>query len=314
MDRVALRHFTHNAKDFLTVTKNDYKQWVFRYTFLELDKDLGESGDITTDSVVDGGMKTARVVVEEDGVVAGLEEVKYFLVDSDPRFRPRVGNFELKFLKEDGDKVSSGDIVCEITADVRDILKVERVVLNLLMRMSGVATLTRRYVDMVGDDVLLTPTRKTLWGWLDKKACVLGGGGTHRLNLSDAVMVKDNHLDVLGGSASNAMKKISEANVDARFVEIEVESKEGAVKAAEALVNFASDTPLCVLLDNMKPDEAKSAIDAVREAGYLDQVLVEASGGITEKNLVEYAKTGVDIISMGSLTMPGDALSLKMEF
>lgn len=312
MDRNALKNLTHNAKDFLRVSKPDYKQWVFRYTFLELEKDLGENGDVTTESVIKGdSVKEGVVLAEENGIVAGLEEIKYFLVDSDPRFKPRIGNLNVEFFKKDGDKVAKGEKVLSIKGSVKDILAVERVVLNLLMRMSGVASYVRKLVEMA-PDVLITPTRKTLWGLLDKKACAIGGGGTHRLNLSDAILVKDNHLKILGGSVTTAIKNIAEKKSEARFVEIEVESVEDAILAAESLATFIK-IPSCVLFDNMSSAEIARALKAIKDKGYYDKILFEASGGITDENLVEYAKTGVDIVSMGAVTMKAGALNFTLE-
>lgn len=317
MDRKSLKNLTHNAKDFLSVRKNDYKQWVFRYTFLELEKDLTPFGDITTASVVKGGGEhSARVVALEDGVVAGLEEVVYFLVESDPRFRPRLGKIEVELKKKDGDEVVAGDEILTMKGGVADLLAVERVVLNLLMRMSGVATKTSYLAGVLreaGCDVLITPTRKTLWGLLDKKACVLGGGGTHRLNLSDAILIKDNHLKVLGGSYSTALKNVADSNVDARFIEVEVEDKDSALKAAENLSALKFGAPVCILFDNMSSSDISEAMSLLRGKGLYDLILFEASGGITEENLVEYAKTGVDIISMGCLTMGSCGLDFSLE-
>jgi len=312
MDRNALKNLTHNAKDFLHVTKPDYKQWVFRYTFLELEKDLGENGDVTSQSVIKGDLvKEGVVLAEEDGIIAGIEEVKYFLVDSDPRFKPRIGDLSVEFFKKDGEKIAKGEKVLSIKGEVKDILAVERVVLNLLMRMSGVASYVKKITE-IAPGILITPTRKTLWGLLDKKACSIGGGGTHRLNLSDAILVKDNHLKVLGGSVTTAIKNIAEKKNEARFVEIEVESIEDAVLAAEALATFIK-IPSCVLFDNMSPADISSALKTVKDKGYYDKILFEASGGITEKNLVEYAKTGADIVSMGAITMASKSLDFSFD-
>lgn len=321
MDRKALKNLTHNAKDFLSVNKNDYKQWVFRYTFLELEKDLGLNGDITTDSVINGDpLGVGVVIANEDGIMAGLSEVRYFLVDSDPRFKPRLSTFEVEFFIEDGDALKAGDKILEIKGKVKDILAVERICLNLLMRMSGVASFTKELVLMLEDtglDTLITPTRKTLWGLLDKKAVILGGGGTHRLNLGDAILVKDNHLSILGGSISTAIKNISEARPEARFIEIEVDDKDSALKAAEALVSFVShkgiESPACILLDNMSPSEILSILDDMKRKEYYDKILFEASGNIKKDNLLEYAKTGVDIVSMGCLTMASRSLDFSLE-
>lgn len=331
MDRNALKNLTHNAKDFLNVHKSDYKQWVFRYTFLELEKDLFPNGDITTESVLGdeaaaNATVVATVVAGDDGIVAGLEEIMYFLVESDPRFRPRLSSLKVELLKKDGEKVQKGEAVLTIEGGAQDVLAVERVVLNLLMRMSGVATYTAHLCGILSEkglNVLLTPTRKTLWGLLDKKAVVVGGGGTHRLNLSDAILVKDNHLSLLGGSTTTAIKNISEkasqasGSLGARFIEIEVEDGESALKAAEALSSFVStggiEAPACIMFDNMKAGEIEKALKTIKNKGFYDNVLFEASGGICEENLVEYAKTGVDIISMGCLTMGGKGVDFGME-
>jgi len=201
---------------------------------------------------------------------------------------------------------------------VSDILAVERVVLNLIARMSGVSTYTKKIVN-ISDGVLIAPTRKTLWGLLDKKAVLIGGGGTHRLNLSDAVLVKDNHLSILGGSVSKALKNISDKKLpdSVRFVEIEVENIEDSVKAAEAFYtltgNGGINAPSVIMFDNMSCSDISKAISIIREKGHYDTVLFEASGGINNENLRDYVKTGVDIISMGCLTSSSISMKLKME-
>lgn len=318
MDRNALKNLTHNAKDFLSVTKPDYKQWVFRYTFLEMDKDLSPNGDITSSAVIPEDVICAGVVyAQEDGVLAGIEELQYFLVDSDPRFKPKIGELQVAFFKKDGEKIVSGEKVCEIIGKARDILAVERVCLNLLMRMSGVATKTASLVSIAGESVLLTPTRKTLWGLLDKKAVVVGGGGTHRLNLSDAVLIKDNHLKVLGGSVSKALKSLVGKDNGARFVEIEVETQEDALKAASDLGSMLMPggitSPACIMFDNFSASEVPETLGLIKEKGLYDNVLFEASGGITSANLKEYAATGIDIISMSEMTMGAKPLSFHLE-
>lgn len=315
MNRNALKSFTHNARDFLSVTKTNYKQWVFRYTFLELEKDLAERGDITTQATVDKDTAgKALVVAEEDGVVAGIEEIKYFLVDSDPRFKPRVSEFKMKFFKEDGDKIKKGEEIFEISGSLADILTVERVVLNLIMRMSGVATYTSKFANTVKEyGTLVTPTRKTLWGLLDKKACTLGGGGTHRLNLNDAILIKENHIEANGGSVANAVKKASETDSEPRFIEVEVESSEQALDAASALTSFVKDIPVCIMFDNMSAKEIELILAKMKEHGEFEDILFEASGGINEDTIVEYAKTGVDILSIGKLTTATPSLNFSLD-
>ncbi|MDA1060564.1 MAG: carboxylating nicotinate-nucleotide diphosphorylase [bacterium] len=321
MDRKPLREFTHKADTFLTIDNSTYKQWVFRYTFLELEKDLGVMGDITTNTVFpDKKEACGHLVAKADGVFAGEEEIRYFLVEADAKFRPSIkGRFELDFKVKDGDSFRKGDVLLEIKADVHDLLAVERVVVNFIMRMSSIATLTKRIVDKVSDyDVLITPTRKTLWGLIDKRACIIGGGGSHRLNLSDAILVKDNHIDLVDRDFGLLLQRISESNVDTRFVEIEVRTIEDVLLCAKAFYAFLGEklrTIGVLLIDNMDVGDVARAIDHLKEAGLYDNLLLEASGGINEDSVLDYAQTGVDIISMGCLTygVPGVDMSLRVK-
>lgn len=320
MDRKVLRNFTHKADSFLSIENSSYKQWVFRYTFLELEKDLATRGDITSDSIfLEPKMVRSKIIAKEDGVFAGHDEIKYFLQDADVQFRPKIrGSFELKFNLGDGDNFKKGDILLEIGAELHDLLAVERATLNLLMRMSAIATKTREMLEIVKDyDVLITPTRKTLWGLIDKRAVIIGGGGSHRLNLSDAILVKDTHLDLIDHNFELVLQRIADSRLDCRFVEIEVESIDDAVSCARAFSNFLGSKIRSVgvlLLDNMSAADTKVAIDKLKELGLYEGLLFEASGGINEKTVLDYAKTGVDIISMGCLTsgIRGIDMSLKI--
>ena len=314
MDRKALREFTHNCSDRLTLDNTDYKQWIFRYTFLELEKDLGNLGDLSSRLVFEENLSaSANIVAKSAGILAGLAEIEYFLVGADNNFRPRVtGDFQVESFFKDGDKVVAGDIVMKISGEIKDLLAVERVVLNLLMRMSGVATNAARIVGLV-PEVLVVPTRKTLWGWLDKKACSIGGAGTHRLNLSDAIILKDTHLDFFGRNFGKIFEKIEAAGGDfPRFVEIEVENGEEALKVAEFFNGRSGFVPV-VMFDNMVPAAILETIEAIKLRGLHDSCLFEASGGIVEENVRDYARTGVDIISMGSLTGGVKGLDMSMK-
>lgn len=313
MDKKSLREFTHKAGEFLTLDNSTYKQWVFRYTFLELEKDLGVLGDITTAAVFpEKQMVKGRIVAKEGGILCGVNEIRYFLLDSDASFKPRLGEFNVDFKFKDGDKLLTGDVVMEIEAEVHDLLAVERVVLNLLSRMSGVATFTRSVVDLVGD-ALVAATRKTLWGWLDKRAVFVGGGGTHRMNLADSVIVKDTHLDNIGRDLKLLMGRILDAELDCRFVEVEVASVYEVVSCVDAFdraFDLGLESVGVVMMDNMSPAEITDALGRVGS----ERILFEASGGITEKNVADYAATGVDIISMGCLTggVKGMDFSMKV--
>ncbi|MFH1534123.1 MAG: carboxylating nicotinate-nucleotide diphosphorylase [Nitrospirota bacterium] len=321
MDRKSIVQFTHKADNFLEIGNSAYKQWVFRYTFLELEKDLGTKGDVSTNLLfADGEFKiTGKIVSRSEGIIAGIREIKYFLIDSDPNFRPSLkGVFDIDFKVNDGDFVKKGDVIMKITANAQDLLAAERVILNLLMRMSSVATFTKGIVDIVKEyDVLVTPTRKTLWGLLDKKAVLIGGGGTHRINLSDAVILKDTHLDVLKRDFDDVFARIKNSENDFRFLEIEVDNAEEAKKVAEKFSELTKNKKLnsigVVMMDNMSAAEVSAAMKDIKGQRYYDDVLFEASGGITEKNVLEYAKTGVDVISMGCLTRNVENFDIGME-
>jgi nicotinate-nucleotide pyrophosphorylase (carboxylating) len=178
--------------------------------------------------------------------------------------------------------------------------------------MSGVATTTRKVVDIVGDEVLIAPTRKTLWGWLDKRAVMLGGGGTHRLNLNDAVIVKDNHLALLDGNLAEVVERLERSTADCRFVEIEVDNVGDAVTLAAKLSDSTINAARVVMFDNMNPTEIEDALTQIKMRDHYKNLLFEASGGVDMDNVATYAKTGVDIISMGCLTT--GAKSLDMSF
>ncbi|NIA01849.1 MAG: carboxylating nicotinate-nucleotide diphosphorylase [Nitrospirae bacterium] len=333
MDRKSIVQFTHRADNFLEIGNSTYKQWVFRYTFLELEKDLGTKGDVSTDLLfADGKFQiTGKIVSRSEGIVAGVSEIKYFLVDSDSNFRPSLkGPFDINFKVNDGDFVKAGDVIMEITADVHDLLAVERVVLNLLMRMSSVATFTGKIVDLVrnsanessegsanGSNVLIVPTRKTLWGLLDKKAVLIGGGGTHRISLTDAIILKDTHLDILKRNFDDVFARIEKGENDFRFLEIEVDNQKEVVEVAEKFSELTKNNKLnsigVVMMDNMSAAEVSEAMQDVQSRACYDDVLFEASGGITGENVLEYARTGVDVISMGCLTRSVPNFDMGME-
>lgn len=320
MDRALLARKTHHLGARLHPSDPLYKQWVFRYTFLELEKDIGEQGDITTDALFPDDVEIeAFVISNSTGMLAGIQEAVYFLVASDPAFKPRLGLLKADFMKKDGEGISPGDIILRLKGNVQDVLKVERILLNLLQRMSGIATITHQYVDLLerlGCHALLVPTRKTVWGLLDKRAVVIGGGGTHRLDLSDAVMIKDNHLSILGHNIPYMIGVC--ANNPGRFLEIEVETKEQALEAARAFkklhVPGGLSVPGVIMFDNMKGSQIRESIQALAEAGFSsDMLLYEASGGIRLDNIENYANAGVDIISVGEITHSAVSLDFSMD-
>ncbi len=322
MNRKIIREFTHKVSSKLTVDSEAYKQWIFRYTFLELEKDLGIKGDITSNNLFSQKKRGETVVLAKDkGILAGQEEINYFLKDSCSSFRPKLNeSFVLNWKINDGESFNKGDVICNIEGEIHDLLAVERVVLNLLMRMSSVATYTNKLVDKIKDfDVLLTPTRKTLWGLLDKKAVLIGGGGTHRLGLFDSVLIKDNHIALFDGKIEDLLNIfIKKSNdLDFRFIEIEVGSLKKAMEICKIFNKYQDNGLLksipVLLLDNISFKDIEEIIQKVKKEDLYNNILFEASGGIKEDNLINYAKTGVDIISMGALTSNSCLLDMSMK-
>ena len=261
-----------------------------------LEEDLG-SGDLTTNATIDPDLKgRASLLARETLVLAGLPVfIKVF----------RMLSVEIisEDYFEDGQVVQEGEKICQITGPANTILKGERTALNFLQRMSGIATLTKTYVDKVGlQKVRLVDTRKTAPGLrlFDKYAVRLGGGFNHRIGLYDGVLIKDNHISA-AGSITNAVDLAKRKVPHTIKVEVEVEDLE----ALEEAIQAGADV---VLLDNMSPHRLK---EAVRLSN--GRVPLEASGGINLKNIEQIAKTGVDIISVGALTHSAKAVDISLE-
>ncbi|MEA1893774.1 MAG: carboxylating nicotinate-nucleotide diphosphorylase [Euryarchaeota archaeon] len=238
----------------------------------------------------------ANIIAKEDGVVAGLEESMRILTHCGITATRR---------RDDGDTIIKGDVVLELGGGARAILQSERVILNFLGRMSGIATLTRRCVEIVaGTDVRIAGTRKTTPGFrrFEKTAVAIGGGDPHRFCLSDAVMIKDNHIKIYG--METAYKYARDASFT-KTVEIEVGNAEDAVRAAKLGADI-------IMFDNMDPSEITEVISALSRQGLCDYVMFEASGGITIDNLALYAETGVDVISIGALTHSAQWLDFSL--
>ena len=254
-----------------------------------LREDLGHH-DVTNEVP---GETTGRLVATESGVAAGLDAAAAVFEYLDVAVTDRLGA---------GDPVESGETLLRVEGAASSVLRGERVAVNVAGHASGVATRTRRAVEAartVDDDVRIAGTRKTTPGLrgIEKRAVAAGGGDTHRLDLSHMVMVKDNHVAELGMEA--AVKRFRERASFATKVEVEVERPADAARAVDAGADV-------VLLDNMTPAETERAVAAI-EGG----VLAEASGGITVDEVPEYAATGVDVVSLGSLTHSAAALDLS---
>ncbi len=268
---------------------------------LFLREDTGDF-DLFHDLLPDKSIR-ARIIVKQDGTLAGITEATqifdYCGVSSSCK-------------RNDGETVADGEIILELEGDARAVLQSERVALNFIGRMSGIATLTRQCVEMIahagagtGTGIRITSTRKTTPGFrkFEKKAVVIGGGDPHRFNLTDAVMIKENHIRLYGmETAYSYARGVSFT----KKVEIEVETAVDAIHAAKLGADI-------IMFDNMGADQIADSVSELVKLGVRDSVLLEASGGITMDNLVAYAGTGVDMISMGALTHSSRWLDFSLE-
>lgn len=254
--------------------------------------------DTTTDYLIDESQEnTAKFLAKSDGILCGLDVALRVFEILQP------SGFEAKIFKQDGDKLFKGDIIAEIHGKTHTILKGERTALNLIQHMSGIATATNSAVEIVkGTNASIADTRKTLPGMrpLQKYAVTVGGGKNHRYNLSDAAMLKDNHVDA-GGGIANAVKKLRAKLGHMTKVELEVRNLDELKQALNAKVDV-------IMLDNMSPELMKQAVEITN-----GRALLEASGGITDETLRAIAETGVDIISMGALTHSVKAFDISLK-
>lgn len=254
-------------------------------------------GDATSDPLFpDSHESFGLFVAKEDGCIAGLQVAqRVFHVLSD--------KVDMTFLVEDGNRVSRGTSIAKIQGPTREILKGERLALNLLQRMSGIATATRKYADLLeGTGTRIVDTRKTTPGLreLEKYAVRMGGGHNHRFNLSEAVMLKDNHIEAAGG-ITRAVETVRAGLTHMTKIEVEVED---LFQFEEAMTAGAE----VILLDNMDTETMAKAVSRKR-----GNVLLEASGNITLERIPEIAKTGVDIISSGALTHSVKSLDISLD-
>jgi nicotinate-nucleotide pyrophosphorylase (carboxylating) len=254
----------------------------------------------------------AVIIARERGIAAGLAEFALVLGSH---------GVSVHFEKQDGQRFETGETLVRLEGGRRVLLSFERVGLNLLQRMSGIATVARDFQARAQKrcpSTRVVATRKTLWGLLDKRAVHVGNGGTHRLGLGDGILIKNNHLALIArreeDAAPTAIERAWRFRGEAAFVEVEVRSEGAALAAAETFRRVQKDSgdpyPCLILLDNLEPREISRILDQLHQKRVWDYVLVEASGGISGENLEAYADTGVDAISMGALTHSVSSLDL----
>ena len=292
-----------DARNELDIKSRAYQEAVELYVWdaYELDH---PGVDVTTRAFLGSARQTvrAKITAKEDGILAGIQEAEWFLKE-----------LKIKVLKakKDGAKIKKGAVVLEFSGRAGTVLSAERTLLNLLQRMSGVATKTKKLSMKLPKGMKLLATRKTLWGPLDKRAVTVGGGGTHRLDLSDAILIKENHI-ALAGSLKKGLKRSFKRSSKVRFVEIELET----IKEVNEFLKLYEDLKrhlregdgVVVMLDNFSPKDVKKVIKKLKDAG----IFVELSGGINERNISRYNITGVSAISSGSITTQVGNLDMSM--
>jgi nicotinate-nucleotide pyrophosphorylase (carboxylating) len=269
-----------------------------------LNEDIG-TGDITSNLLIpEGTTSKGTIICKNDGkstIVSGLSEAKIIF---------DICGCEATLLVDDGAKIAKGTDVLSVEGSSRSILKGERTALNLLMRMSGISTRTNKFIEKLEElskTVRIASTRKTVPGlrYFDKKAVVIGGGISHRVRLDQLILIKDNHIAVVG-SVKKAIEKARSVYGNKRKIECEVIDFGGIVEAIRSGADI-------VMLDNFKPEEVKESLDRIRKLGLRDNIIIEISGGINLDNIYDYAIARPDVISVGSLTHSVQSIDFSLE-
>jgi nicotinate-nucleotide pyrophosphorylase (carboxylating) len=262
-----------------------------------LQEDLGKGGDITSDSLFTNEPAKAKIISKESCIIAGLDEIKKVFNKTGAKTFFKVCN---------GDYVKEGTIVAIVEGTARAILRGERLAMNIVSRMSGIATETKKLIDIsksINPDVSVAATRKTTPGFrkYEKKAVLIGGGESHRLGLFDAVMIKDNHIKLIG-SVEKAIQTVKE-KVNNKIIEVEVENEKDAITAAKLNVDV-------IMLDNFDPISGEKVAKKIRQIN--KNILIEISGGINIKNIKNYASFA-DRISLGYITHSIKSIDFSLE-
>ncbi len=270
-------------------------------------EDIGDGDHTSLSSIPAEEMGCSQLIIKEDGILAGVEVAQIICERFDPTLR-----FE-QFMT-DGTIVKKGDIAFRVHGKVLSLLQVERTMLNIMQRMSGIATTTARYVKMVeGTGCRILDTRKTTPGLrlLEKEAVKIGGGTNHRIGLFDMILLKDNHVDFAGGTAKAIDRAAAYCEAKGKDLRIEIEVR-NMFEIDEALGTNKADR---IMLDNFTPERTKEAVAHIRawEKEHGRKMEIESSGGITDKTLRDYAECGVDFISVGALTHSVKGLDMSFK-
>ena len=297
---------------YLTIKNKVYAETCLQLFDFQINQDLVEN-DITS-KIIAGKYKNSKagIIAKQTGIVAGIEEVIYMINEKT--------NLTVKQIIKDRTKIKDKDLLIELTGNSLEILKFERTILNILQRMSGIATATN---SLIVENNLMTPlasTRKTLWGLLDKKAVSIGGGLTHRLSLSDEILIKDNHIDIMAKnlhltrfeSLEKILNFIKNSQTKQPF-EIEVETEQEAYFLNNYYQKTKITAPLIIMLDNFELCIAQRTIETIRKQKGISKIIFDLSGGINENNIKDYDQAGADVLSLGALTHSSKALNISLK-
>lgn len=314
---VVLLHF--QKVDELTVSQKFYRDHITKLFLWMIEADA-VNNDITSKTLSISGKGKTQIVSRQEGLVAGIEELTELL--------EKHTNLDFIPIVSDGAHVTKDTVVAEVSGKNTEILAYERTLLNIFGRMSGIATETNSLVSTIKkikNVPYIAAIRKTPLMMIDKKAVAVGGGLTHRLSLSDSILIKDNHLEMLQKelrlarserAAEEAVKKcvLSEKN----YFEIEVDTLSQANAIMHTFVKenakLKKSKTMTILLDNFQPTNAKRFVDSIRKLPVYSSVLIEASGEINKVNLSDWAKTRVDVVSLGALTHSPKVFNFSMQY
>lgn len=276
------------------------KEYIKKFVQEAILEDVGDGDHTTLSTIPKDQAGEAKLIVKEEGILAGVEVALEIINQIDPTLAYEV-------LIQDGSAVRVGDIALILKGKIHSILIAERLILNVMQRMSGIATTTHRYAQLLaGTKTKILDTRKTtpLLRLLEKEAVKIGGGTNHRFGLYDMILIKDNHVDYSGGISQALMRANAYRATLNKAIEIEIEVR-NFDELAEVITFGQVDR---IMLDNFSPADVKKAVDIIAE-----RFVTEASGGITEATLQEYAAAGVDFISVGALTHSVKSLDLSLK-
>ncbi len=298
MDRRKVLERIVQRGNLLNLRNKFYAEFIDRKIIPLIEEDFS-NGDITTElAFKNNPIATAQIIAKQNGIISGIEEAKYIL-----------GKFSVSAVESisEGKSVKSGEQILKIECPLKSILKTERMILNMIGRMSGISTMAYNLRKIVEDKIGIACTRKSLLLYTDKKAVFVGGGLTHRLNLSDGVLLKDNHLSVMKNERAgfrDAFERIVSRGIESIFAEAENSEQASSILDTFEIVRkkFKKEVYLVIMFDNMMPEEIKKMVAVLRKkTEFPDNIFFEASGNITEKSIKEYAGTGVDYVSLGIL-------------